>query len=299
MISAGIVTYNPDLVRLRENIESVKNQVEKIFIVDNASKNIQDIRSLSSEFHITLYDFSENRGIAAALNKLVELSRDEGYGWMLLLDQDSVSTKGMVEKLSRHIDMNVGIVSPNILDRNKEYKTKDYENKEVTRIKTAARKSVITSGSLTNLHAWDKVGGFDENMFIDYVDYDFNERLLLNDYKILKVNAAELIHECGSAKRTWLWTPRKESNGQWRLERFYSFGHSPKRCYYKARNRIYYSRKYWFDVWNKFEGIYQILPQVLLTILFEDRKSEKLAAFCRGIRDGIDMPVMKYESHNR
>lgn len=299
MISAGIVTYNPDLVRLKENIESVKQQVEKIFIVDNASKNIKDIRRISSEFQIKLYVFPENRGIAAALNKLAELSSDEGYWWMLFLDQDSVSTEGMVKKLSRWMDMNVGIVSPKILDRNKECKTKDYDSKDVTRIQTAARKGVITSGSLTNLKAWDRVGGFDEKMFIDYVDYDFNERLLLNDYKILKVNTADLIHECGSAKKTWLWTPRKESNGQWRLERFYSFGHSPKRCYYKARNRIYYSRKYWFDVWNKFEGVYQILPQILLTILFEDNKRAKLAAFQRGIRDGIDMRVTKYVSRNQ
>ena len=129
---------------------------------------------------------------------------------------------------------------------------------------------------------------------IDYVDYDFNERLLLNGYKLLKVNKAKLIQEVGNAKPTWLYTPRKESDGSWKIERFYAFGHSPMRCYYKARNRIYYTKKYGKYVLNKMEGVYQIPIQMMLVLLFENNKHEKMKMFIKGIVDGTKKRVERY-----
>ena len=42
-IIATIVTYNPDIDRLSENIKSVYCQVDEIYIYDNASKNVNQI----------------------------------------------------------------------------------------------------------------------------------------------------------------------------------------------------------------------------------------------------------------
>lgn len=39
----------------------------------------------------------------------------------------------------------------------------------------------------------------------------------------------------------------------------------------------------------------QIIPQILLTLLFEDSKCEKAKAFYRGIRDGINTKVPSYQ----
>ena len=44
-IAGGIILYNPDLKRLKENITAVINQVELLFIVDNGSKNINLIEN--------------------------------------------------------------------------------------------------------------------------------------------------------------------------------------------------------------------------------------------------------------
>ena len=43
MYCAGIVTYNPDITRLVENINAIYNQVDNVIIVDNNSKNIAEI----------------------------------------------------------------------------------------------------------------------------------------------------------------------------------------------------------------------------------------------------------------
>lgn len=40
----GIVTYNPDIGRLLQCVESVLNNCSAILIVDNGSHNLEDIR---------------------------------------------------------------------------------------------------------------------------------------------------------------------------------------------------------------------------------------------------------------
>ena len=39
-IGAGIVTYQPDMDRLRENLNAVVGQVDFVVCVDNGSRNI-------------------------------------------------------------------------------------------------------------------------------------------------------------------------------------------------------------------------------------------------------------------
>ena len=41
-IAAGIVLYNSEIERLRENINAVKTQVDQIIFFDNNSKNIKN-----------------------------------------------------------------------------------------------------------------------------------------------------------------------------------------------------------------------------------------------------------------
>lgn len=41
---AGIVTFNPDIELLRKNIEAICAQVDLVIIVDNGSRNLEDIR---------------------------------------------------------------------------------------------------------------------------------------------------------------------------------------------------------------------------------------------------------------
>jgi len=297
-ICAGIVSYNPEIGRLDANLLSVSKQVSRVFVVDNGSDNINEIEELLSRYScIDLLRNKANEGIAKALNQLVKAAELAGFNHILFLDQDSVSTDGMVNVLSQFVGERIGIVAPQIIDRNKE-SIDDIDSAldhKTYFVETAARKGVITSGSLTNIQVCKQIGGFDENMFIDYVDYDLNKRLLLEGYKIIRTGDTALIHECGKAVPTWLKTPRKGQDGKWRLERFYSFGHSPFRCYYKARNRVIYSRKYKdCDQSRSFEGTLQIAPQIALTLLFEQDRKAKLGAFIRGIHDGCRSDVERY-----
>ena len=97
-VACGIVTYNPDLERLHENVQAIASQVDNIFVFDNASTNHAEISECLEEDYgvpVTLFRSPENRGMAVALNKLSKMALEGGYEYILLLDQDSVSTEGM------------------------------------------------------------------------------------------------------------------------------------------------------------------------------------------------------------
>lgn len=50
IINGGIVTYNPDIEKLKKNISRIAGQVCKLVIADNGSKNIEDIKRLAAAF---------------------------------------------------------------------------------------------------------------------------------------------------------------------------------------------------------------------------------------------------------
>src|SRR5699024_6976157 len=55
----------------------------------------------------------------------------------------------------------------------------------------------ITSASCTSIKAWEKIGGFDDWLFIDLVDNEFCKRLVASGYKILRLNHLVLDQEFG------------------------------------------------------------------------------------------------------
>ena len=164
-VLAGIVLYNPEIKRLRLNIEAVAGQVSEILLVNNGSDNTEQIMTLiKGKKNITLIDNKKNIGIAAALNEIGEYALKKNIDMFLTLDQDSVICKDMVSELSELLDnKKVGISCP-FIDRNHDFVT---ENK-VYEVETA-----ITSGSLIKTSVWELVGGFWEYLFIDEVDHEF------------------------------------------------------------------------------------------------------------------------------
>lgn len=233
-------------------------------------------------------------GIAFAVNRAAEVALADSADWLLTLDQDSVATDGMVEcMLKCATSADVGVVTPYIVDRNK-MTVHDYKSMELPEVEfytQGARRGAMTSGSLCRLSVWTEVNGYDERFFIDYVDNDFNQRVLLAEHKIVRCNETFLLHEVGKAKRTWLRVPRKGISGDWHIERIYSNNHNPMRCYYKARNRVLYTRKHGGRLGITYEGIWQLPHLIALTLLFESNRRTKLAAFMKGIRDGIKLPL--------
>lgn len=291
-IAAGIVTYNPNIQRLKENIEAVIVQVDRVIIVDNGSKNIEELKQMwGNNEKIELFYNKENEGIAVALNQIITASIEQGYDWTLTLDEDSVVPNNMIEQYRRYIgEEYVAMIVPVICDRvMHEIDIRESKDGEYTYIENA-----ITSGTLMKNSIWKELGGFTEKLFIDYVDFDYCMKVKLANYRILRVNTVKLLHELGNATEIKLFSflakcCKKGSRWEKRfLGLRYTTNHSPKRLYYVTRNQYYYINHYGenFDVKKLKRGM---KIGWIVKLIFEKQKVEKFKAIWQGTKDGKKM----------
>lgn len=266
-VCAGIVTYNPEIELLKKNIYAISDQVSDVIIVDNGSKNLDDWSKEFLSDKVKIICNNGNLGIAKALNQICRYGIENGYDYVLTLDQDSVAPLNLVEQLVQRMNSNIAIVAPNIVYRNNE-KYADQITKGCEEVEW-----VITSASLTNLKVWKEISGFDEYLFIDGVDRDFCIRARNNKYKIVKDYDICLKHELGNLKC------RKRFG-----KVVYVTNHSAFRKYYMARNAIYLDRKLGLKTSKSYIG-----KLFLKTFLYEDHKTDKIVAIIKGIYDGNKM----------
>lgn len=271
-ISAGIVLFNPDIKRLKENIDAVIIQCTHLYLVDNGSGNVDEVKGLLNQYNqskISILWNRENQGIAKALNQLTSAAQKEGFDWILTLDQDSVVPSNIVGEFEKYINnSSVGILCPIICDRNKGEEIKI--NEDCTEIDEC-----ITSGSLLNIKAWSEIGGFDERMFIDGVDFDICYRLRQRGYKIYCIHSVVLLHELGHIEyhRFLFWKVLVKN-------------HSAFRKYYIARNIIYTAKKRRSTL-LVVKGLLQEIKMIGIVIFYEEDKLNKIRCICRGIYDGF------------
>ena len=185
---------------------------------------------------------------------------------MLSLDQDSVCQEDFVKEMSKYltIEKRLGIVAPVIKDRNIGIVGHN-PVKKIQHVNTC-----ITSGAFSNLKAWKRIGGYDERMFIDSVDFEYCYRMRKNKYGVIQVRDVQLLHEIGaSEKRRFLF---------WNVV---VNGHSAFRKFYIAQNNVYYPLKH--HLWLHFiRGNFRNLGLMFVVLLYEDNKKDKLAAIIKG-----------------
>lgn len=271
MIGAVIVLYNPNLDLLQKNINSIKKQVKYLILCDNSDDLIikNDLKKKYSDLY-NYIDNKGNKGIAYALNRAIEFCIQKEIKWLLTLDQDSICPNSIIKNYKKYISINkIGIIccATNYNDITLDIGKNDYEY----------IKQCITSASLVNVEICKKLGGYDENMFIDLVDFEYCHRLINNNYKILRTNEVILNHQLGDLKLKKM--PFKY---------IHVGNHNSIRKYYIARNTIYLHKK---DKKNMsfYKCIYKLLTLYIKTIFYENKKIEKLKKINDGIRDGIKM----------
>lgn len=275
--AVGIVLYNPNIVRWIQCLTAVERQCNKIYLVDNHSENISEILQVIKKHNsCTLIQNSENKGIAAALNQIMLAAEADGYKWVLTLDDDSLCEPNLCEKLwQKTNESDVGIICPVAVDDkigSFEYGAKsDTENfREI--------QDCITAGSLTNVAIWRKCGGFDEKMFIDFVDIDYCTCLREMGYKILQVTDTCVHQQYGNVTGNIRLLGRQLS----------IFNYSPLRIYYSVRNQIYYMRKHKRFI-NRTKWTFFLMGYIGKRVVFEKNRIESIKAIYKGIKDGRKM----------
>jgi rhamnosyltransferase len=284
---ALLITYNPDAAFFN-SLPLFLAEFSQVLIVDNASQ--ENIRRELGEWQtekLQLIINEENLGVATALNQGFAWALERGFEQVFTFDQDSYPAKEMVEKLQHAIktDADIAVVAAVIKDLHvqKEARFLRARNKwifEWVFCKTKTLDNIsfaITAGSLYSLKAYQQIGPFREDFFIDYIDQEYGLRANKLGYEITAVCSAFINHRLGEREK-------RELAGHAHYPTF----HSPLRWYYISRNRIPMLRKYAlrFPHWFSFEIISSVYIFFRM-LLFEDLRRKKLLAIFLGTRDGI------------
>jgi len=252
-------------------------------IVDNgfSAESLEPVEAAAQRLGATIVFLGSNLGIATALNTGLRLAREQGFRWLATFDQDSQATPGMIEEMARAFASypqleRVAIVTPCHVDRRLGFPVRD-RGGEAKGEGWRIIPSTMTSGNLLNVAFATAVGGFDDSLFIDYVDHELCLRLRRQGYRILEATRATLLHSLGSMERRLFL-----------FKRVTITNHSVVRRYYMSRNRLIVWRRYWKHepVWV-IRDIRRFLFETLYVVLYEKQVREKFQMILRGLRDGF------------
>jgi len=269
-INGIVVLYNPDKSVIN-NISSYAYLLEKLFVIDNSeSNNYQIIKEINKNNNTEYIGLGENKGIAYAFNLAAKKSIAEGVNWLLTMDQDSSFKDNSFEKFIEDFE-NVDKNNLAIFAAFHGIYRYDYEVKKG--IIEANR--VISSGNLIDLDAYSVIGGFDDKLFIDFVDHDYCFKSRKCGYKILVDYNVTLNHKLGDIININFW-------GKKRLV----MNHSPLRKYYMTRNRLEIVRRYLL-VFPKesVKILYMFFYETLFMLFVERKRATKIKMIIMGFYD--------------
>lgn len=230
-IAAVVILYHPDGNTV-ENILSYSSFVTKVYIADNTEIPVPKIiDSISNVIPGCVYIHDgNNNGIAARLNEVCRRAKADGFDFILTMDQDSAFDDGVITTYFRCFEK--------FSDRERvsmfgvQYENPQWVSEMCNPVPWT---TLITSGSLVNLGLFEQTGGFDENLFIDTVDFEYCYRSILKGFKIILFKNVILTHHLGTTK------PDDTSSNKTQVS--YSL-HSPIRLYYMIRNYLYLRPRY-------------------------------------------------------
>ncbi|HBO06980.1 MULTISPECIES: glycosyltransferase [Bacteroides] len=270
---AVIVTFNPD--SLFE--EAIKRHIELfgfIIVVDNNSSDLSFLKHCIVDTVL----LKKNMGIAYALNIGIRRALSSGYKWIFTFDQDSIPIRNFLyyynevfRVLPEDLATNIGLIStkhvpnvPFLLDSNLKFK------------RTC---SLITSGMFHNGRVFERVGWYDEKMFIDGVDFEFALRCSVAGFDTIRIQNPILQHKLGD--------PQNKSV-MWGLFNIKTTNHNATRRYYIMRNHIYIFKKYVFKrpLWIFKKSLFCGIDLIVM-LLADDDKWDKIKKTLKGLVDGF------------
>jgi rhamnosyltransferase len=288
ILCAVVVTFHPP-EEVFGNLRAIAAECGRVLVVDNGSAPEVCAR-LAAVPGVVLLALGENLGVATALNRGALWARGHGCGWMITFDQDSAPAPGLAAGLwaahERHPQ--AAVIGPRIAEEGMKDSTYRWVRRHprvpgfFQRVACGdtdlpAVTLLVSSGSLIDLGVWAELGGFDEALFIDYVDSDFCLRALRSGRSLAVAAAARLRHRLG-ARQT----------GRLLGRDLRPMHHEALRHYYLARNRVRVWRRHALAVphWALFDLAFAGLNGFRV-VVFEEAKWAKLKATLLGTLDGL------------
>ena len=272
---ALMTLFNPQK-NILKNIEGISSQVERIFLCDNSNCDNEEI--FSAIGNATYVSTRKNLGISTAFNNVL---RDKTFEWknddfIIFFDQDSKIKDGHVQKLEKEFSyllekgINVGCLGPVYFNRSN-------GSVELARCKKKVAEnaysvdSIITSSMLTTYGRLEKIDFFNDEVFLDFADWDLCWRFTYNGMKCCVTDAVILDHAVGDGDKGFGPVSVKS--------------YSPQREYYQVRDSLYLMQKRYTPPKVKVWFATRVSIKAFFHCLVLDDKQKRLKDVLRGYRD--------------
>jgi len=273
-VAAIVVTFHPT-ADLTAALTSLLAQVGVVVVVDNGSfpAELPDGAEPMWQGRVEIIANGENRGIGAALNQGLRDAKMRGFSWALTLDQDSRPLPNLVSAAARAFEAHphrerLAAIGASVVGAD--------ESTPASAGTFRRMPAVITSGTLHSIAAWESLGGFREDYFMDCTDTEFCLRARARGLDIVQATEPALAHRIGTPTRKW-------AMGRWMIPT----NHSALRRYYMTRNRI----SLWLS-YARSDGRFvakdmrQSIREWIGIAFAETDRAAKLRAILAGLRDG-------------
>lgn len=265
-----IILYYSEYTKYKE-FENVPNIT--LILVDNTpGRNL----SLSGE-NIVYISLKENLGIATAQNLGIKEADSLGCNYIIFFDQDSSITIDLIQNLITSftdvyaLDPQVALVGPLIIERATGIPYKSSAN---LNLRYSYVNELISSGSVTTVDIIRKVGGMMDDLFIDWVDYEWCWRAKSKGFHCYMATQIRMEHMVG--------------NGVIRLPGLKIMSPAPIRYYYIYRNLLILIRlKYVPFKWKYRQIIRRFIELLIVPIIRYKYCSNIIVYMIRGIREGL------------
>lgn len=261
-IDAVVVVFNPEIDVLLSLIDSLRDQVRIIYLINNGQNSDA---SINLGENVVLVNLKRNMGVAFAQNYGIKISLDQNADFVLISDQDTCYPPDFIDNMMIDefvLDARAAAVAPLFIDLVKGGQPTGFYMKTSWGFSMVENVSgcqeiaqAISSGLLIKSSVLRDVGLMSDELFIDWVDFEWCWRARHRGFKILGNADVIIQHKLGD--QSIVIGSRKVSS------------RSPVRHYYITRNAFYLS----------------LYSEVL------DRK-RKLGLFIRSVRYLIGYPLL-------
>jgi rhamnosyltransferase len=291
-VAAVIVLYLPSENLLLRLLQSLQGTVKQICVIDNTPTQqmtwVDCYWFDSHGFKVQYQALGDNMGIAKAQNVGIEMAIQNGCDHVILFDQDSEASPGMVSTLLAEEHMllsqgiKVGSVGPAYIDE----KTGDYAP-AITQgflfikripihagdVKPINVDCLIASGALIRTEVLQNVGFMLDAFFIDWVDIEWSLRAGRAQYSHYMVTKTVMSHSIGDDY---------VNVGSRKVPM-----HNDIRKFYIIRNACNLMLNPKIKLARKFDTGYKIFAYTAIYLATSPKKINMCKLLCRAATDGF------------
>ena len=200
-----IILYNEVVTKI-QSLETFRQAMSlfgaKILIMDNSTnEEIRKINSFESEkIKFTYFSNDGNIGLSRAYNNAINYASNFEDYWMMLADDDTYFSMDYLNNVYRtisndsDIDIFTGIVkvSGNVFSPKNKLSFSGTAQLFIEKPGVYSNIFPVNTGLVIHKCVFDKIGKYDENLFLDMIDFNFANQLTSEGINLIKVIEGEI-----------------------------------------------------------------------------------------------------------